>query len=378
MRYTEQRKNALFASRSLDVGEDDYNNVLEILNTEFRTFGEGLVDIIEQKMGATIFSPIEYLVERCKEAQIPLSVIGSPNSLKSWFAGGPRPKKSEVSRRKMFALAFVLKLTKEETASLFHKVYLDRAFNQRNYKELIYYYCLIRGLSFQDAENLIAKVRPFNSADDKTVFTAYLASEASQIEKADELLTYIQTHGHNFSLNNESAKVVFRLQKEKAMQCAQQQSRMTWDDSFFYGKDRNSDSFLYASITERSVAGEKGTVTLPFKDSTFPKEIKNNFPQVKSLSEKVDSYEEIRKVIILLFSYQYWSDTQVHNGESIYNVEDIYDDYTTRLNTLLVKANLSELYYGNPFDWMFLYCTYADRPLDTFRGILSAVLDEED
>ena len=165
MRYTEQRENALYTSWAYDVGEDDYFNVLQILNTEFRTFGEGLIDIMEQKAKIAISSPIEHLIERCQETQIPLSAIGSTNSLKSWFAGGPRPKKSEDSRRKMFAIAFALKLNPDETANLFHKVYLDRAFNQRNYKELIYYYCLNRGASFQNAEDMIADLSlKFNRA----------------------------------------------------------------------------------------------------------------------------------------------------------------------------------------------------------------------
>lgn len=372
MLYTEQREEALFASWAYDVGEDDYSNVLQVLNTEFRTFGEGLVGIMEQKEKAEIPAPIEYLAEKCRENNVPISAIGSSNSLKNWFKGSPRPDKGEVSRHKMFAFAFALKLTPDETADLFHKVYLDRAFNQRNYKELIYYHCLSKGASFQEAENLIAKVQPFGNTGDKTVYTAYLAKEASQIEKADELLAYIQAHGHNFSLNNESAKDVLRQQKKNALACAQRQAQETWDNSTFYGKDKNSDGFLYAAITERSVAGEKGTVTLPFKDSTLPKEIKNNFPQAKSLSDKVDSYEEIRKVIILLFSYHFWSEAKRHR------VTDIYDDYTSQLNDLLIKANLSELYYGNPYDWMFLYCTYADRPLDTFHGILAEILDEKD
>ena len=372
MRYTEQRENALYTSWAYDVGEDDYSNVLQILNTEFRTFGEGLIDIMEQKARTAISSPIEHLIERCQETQIPLSAIGSTNSLKSWFNGGPRPKKGEDSRRKMFAIAFALKLTPDETAKLFHKVYLDRAFNQRNYKELIYYHCLSRDASFQDAEDMIARVQPLSDAGDKTVYTAYLAKEASQIEKADELLAYIQTHGHNFSLNNKSAKDILCQQKKKALDFAQRQAQATWDDATFYGKDRTSDGFLYAAVTERSVAGKKGTELLPFKDATLPKEIKTNFPQAKSLSDKLESYEEIRKVIILLFSYHFWGEAQIRS------MSDIYDDYTSQLNDLLIRANLSELYYGNPYDWMFLYCTYADRPLDTFHGILAEILDEKD
>lgn len=372
MSYTEQRENALFSSWEYDVGDDDYSNVLQVLNTEFRTFGEGLLELMEKKAQKEIPSPIEHLSQKCEENRVPMAAIGSLNSLKNWFRGSPRPDKGEASRHKMFALAFALELTPEETAELFHKVYLDRAFNQRNYKECIYYHCLSKHRSFQEAEDLISGAELSAGADDKTVYTAYLAKETARISKDEELLSYIKAHGHNFSLNCESAKAVLCQMKEKALLCAQQYALQRKGDPLLCGKDKSSDSFLYSIITERTVAGEKGTVTVSFKNTVFPKEIKNNFPQVKSFSEKVGSYEELRKTIILLFSYWFWSEAQR------VGIINIYDDYTAQLNDLLIKSNLAELYYGNPYDWMFLYCTYSDLPLDAFRGILSEVLDEKD
>jgi hypothetical protein len=54
-----------------------------------------------------------------------------------------------------------------------------------------------------------------------------------------------------------------------------------------------------------------------------------------------------------------------------------FDDYTSELNTILTTCGFSPLYYGNPYDWLFLYCTISDMPLDAFREIVSEVLNEE-
>lgn len=371
MQYTSQMESILFSSWD-DTGTEDYQNVLNVLQTDFRSFGEGLLDILSKKAKEKVTNPLEYLKAMCVEADVDISDIGSANSLKSWFSGGPRPKKGDDSRDKMFTLAFALKLTAAETADLFHKVYLDRAFNQRNYKEVIYYYCINHQLSFSHAKHLISKVEFDLTSCDKTVYTAKLIEETSALNDDTALIAYINSHAHNFAINTKSAKVELNNQKEKALRFAQLEADSTWDKSLYYGANRTSDSFLYEIITERSVSGDKGTVTLPFRNADLPKEIKNNFPQVKSLSDKVDSYEELRKAIILLFSYSFWREATSQNAY------DIFDDYIDQLNDLLIRANLPELYYGNPYDWMFLYCTYADNPLDTFRGILSAALDTEE
>ena len=102
-----------------------------------------------------------------------------------------------------------------------------------------------------------------------------------------------------------------------------------------------------------------------------PKEIKNRFPEAGSFSEKAPTYESMRKMIIMLFSYDFWYQVQWENEEFE------LDDYISQLNALLNDCGFSLIYYGNPYDWMFLYCTLSEMPLDTFRDIISEVLNEE-
>lgn len=373
MEYTKLQEDALYASWQFDTDNEDYSNVLTFLNNDFRSFGEGLKEFLAPRPVDGICDPVKHLKALCQQTDVNIADIGSLNTLKDWFNGNKRPKKGEAERRKMFAFAFALKLTPEETKHLFHKIYLDRAFNKRNYKELIYYHCLDKGYTFAYAEKLIERVSFGDaSAKDQTLYTAILSSETEQLLTADDLLAYIQNHPHNYSLNNLSAKEELLHQKELALVWAQQEAEEESELKVYSGRDTSSDSFLYYVITGQSVAGKTGTVTLSFKDSTLPKDIKNNFPQSGSFSDKVDSYEELRKSIVLLFSYWYWRKAQIQKET------DFYDDYIDELNNVLEKAGLSPLYYGNPYDWMFLYCTNADRPLDTFRGLLADVLDQQE
>lgn len=156
MDYTQQREDLIW---NVDSDGDEYQNVLRVLNEDFRTFGESVTALMEKKASHEIERPIEYLRECCEHTGVPLEDIGSAGTLRNWFSGKIRPKKGEDSREKMFALAFALRLSIPETSELFHKAYLDRAFNQRNYRELIYYFCIGRGLSYGAVCRLVVRRR---------------------------------------------------------------------------------------------------------------------------------------------------------------------------------------------------------------------------
>lgn len=373
MRYTDCKENDLFSSIQFDNGEDDYTDVLNYLYQDFRTFGDGLLALAEKKEGKTIDTPPAYIKQKCKEAGIDISLLGSEPTIRKWFSQDIRPKKGEDSRRKLFVLAFTLGLSVDETKYLFQRIYLDRAFNQRDYREFIYYYCLNNHLSLHAADELIGQVSiDAAKKDDETVYTSYLENEVAELHGAAEILEFIHSHAHNFSVDTKSAKRELLTIKQSALHYAQLEADSEWDKTVFNGQDRTSDSFLYSLITQLSVAGKKGTVTIPFKNTVLPAEIKTNFPQVKSFSEKVDSTEELRKSIILLFSYVFWSQAKDSGIADC----DLYDEYHDQLNDLLERAGLPTMYYGNPFDWLFLYCAYNENPLDIFRGVLAWVLDE--
>lgn len=392
MQYTKQREDSFW---SCDPDGDDISLVLNVLKSDFRTFGDALMAIMQKKQGYPIENPISYIQKCCTERNVPLTAVATLGTLRNWFAGKPRPKKSDVSRSKMFALAFALGLSVDETQDLFHKAYLDRAFNQRNYRELVYYFCIQHSLSFATAEAIISQVNLIDSPSyDATMITKQIISDTDKIVKADELIAYIHSHAHNFSIQYQSAKAIAVKLKTKALLYAQEyvkhlramkasSSTRIQEDAkrelkeYFHSVDITSDSFLYATITGQRVNGDRhrtGTTTLPIANTELPKEIKSNFPQVKSLASSLDSFEELRKVIILLFSYIFWHQTQEHNIDP----DDKYDQYTCQLDALLVEANLPPLYYGNPYDWLFMYCTAAQQPLDLFQDILAEVLDASD
>ena len=378
MSYTEQMEEALWQKWSDYDTDAEYASTIEFLNAEdgFRSFGDGLVALMQKKdPSMNTEKAIAHLTACCKKNGIELSEIGSTNTLKSWFKGGPRPKKGEDSRDAMFALAFALEFTPEETAELFHKVYLDRAFNFRNEKELVYYFCFANGKTWADAKRIISAIEHGADGYDATLHTATIQTDVDKFSNESELLAYIKTHRHNMEQNNVTAKKHLDKLLDQAKKYAMEEADLPEHEGQFDGAWRNektvSVNFMYALITDTTPSAKKGTTTV-FKNARLPKEIKNRFPEAGSFSEKEPTYESIRKMIIMLFSYTFWYHVQWEQKN--FDIED----YAEQLNALLNECGFSPLYYGNPYDWMFLYCTLSDAPLDVFRGMVSEVLNEEE
>lgn len=385
MSYTDRMESALFELwDEFDNCDEDYSSLIDELNSKdaFRTFGDGLVSFLQKrKPEITAETAIKCIEKLCEETGVEKSDISSINALKGWFREDKRPKKGEDGRTKMFALAFILQLTPDETAELFHRVYLDRAFDYRNADEIIYYFCLQNGKSWSDAKRLIEEANSMTvQISDHTVYTAKLRSDIDTINDENDLLSYIARHGHNLEKANISAKKNFhqllvsanKIAKDDA---AEMKYRKNGEEvivykDWFAGYDKNSNNFTYDVIINTSVSSKIGTTTL-FNNARLPKEIKNRFPEAGSFSKKEPTYEEMRKMIILLFSYIFWYKQQKENKRFL------LDDYIAEVDFYLSDSGLPPMYYGNPYDWMFLYCALAERPLDTFRGILAEVLSED-
>lgn len=372
--YTDKMEEKIFQWDEFDDYNEDYTSLIDTLNSEdtFRTFGDGLLLFMQMNNpDLTADTAVKILEKLCSEQGVPVKDIASTNRLKSWFKGGSRPKKGEDSRKSMFALAFALELTPDKTAEMFHKVYLDRAFDCRNADEIIYYFCLNNKKSWADAKRLISLSQGTNGDNnDHTVFTSQLKSDIQSLNDESELISYISKHRHNLEKVNVSAKKNRQNLIGNAKTIAKIESESAEYDDVFKGSNKDSLNFLYEMITSLSVTGEKGTKTL-FKNARLPKEIRNRFPEAVALSKKEPTYEELRKLIILLFSYVYWYKTQKSD------ITPMIDDYISEVNVYLTDSGLSPIYYGNPYDWLFLYCSLAERPLDTLRGILAEVLPED-
>ena len=324
------------------------------------------------------------------------------NTLKNWFSG-KRPKKGDQSREHLYKVCFALELSVEEVSDLFRKVYYDRPFNMRNPKEFIYYYCFSNRYNYQYAQELFAQVHLGDESEDieQTKSTCLLTSDAKEMEDDHSVIEYIMQHPHNFNLQSTSAKKILKdllyevrakdgdrekLENMKVdKKCGIVTRECNHHPEFIYkytplkntslkNKSLTSISTMLDIILDVNFVKEQEERKFSiFKNANLPDEISQCFPNKHVFSKENPTFEELRKMIILLFSYKFWFLKEYDEKDA-----DL-DDYIMELDGLLTKADLPKMYYGNPYDWLFIYCslgTEEESSLDKFRSIISEVFTE--
>ena len=356
--------------------------VISFLNdvSTFRSFGDGLIWVITQKKPSLTGCTPKEIAKSILSILSDKEIKFNRNTLDGWLTS-KRPKKGDDSRENLFRLSFALDLTDLETAYLFQKVYLDRSFNPRCKQEFIYYYCLSHHKDYQHAQALLDKVDNSRCAvgTDEFFPTQQLMNDASALKSDEEIVQYILSHANAFEFNNvraikkrdELLKDVRQLVKAEISDCEQYE----YDNILKYKtKSSVSVNTVFQVIIDQMRLERNEKRTSIFKDSLLPGEIKINFPQQNILQKKKPSYDELRKSIILLFSYQFWRKNKLNTETKPKENSEVFDDFEMQLSDLLNDIGFPPLYYGNPYDWLFLYCTTTDKPLDTFRGIIAEAM----
>jgi len=314
----------------------------------------------------------------------------NPNTINNWLSGEREPKYGDDDRQRLFAVAFALGLDVISTERLFHRVFLDRAFNKRNINEFIFLHCINNDKPYTVAMALIDQINSmqFNSSSkERTIDTGLLHDVAKQNTNESDLIRFIVEHPYNFELNNTTAKEHRQrllnslvgtdsnpglAQKEYDKHTVEQDISWKWTEIKFkeYKKRPTLVDFLLYVILGVDFVNAKRDEILAIRDIFQRKEVITRFPDKQTLSCKNPSSYSLRKDIILLYFYFYWVNdflTNLNIGE--------YDSFVDELDTILFECGFSPLYVGNPYDWLFMYCsTCVDdtfTPLDRFRGIFA-------
>lgn len=420
---------------------DNVDQAVEYLKdpTHFRSFGQGLTELLQKKNAPVDFSDntemADYLFSKLKD-------IGSTISratVMSWFTGNHRPKVEAGSRPKIYELCFAMQLTYEETVWFFQHVYYDRAFNCHNIREAVYYYSFLHQLSYQKAQEIIQKIdaAPVTlpvSDDIDTYYTSYVQNTIAAMESADELIDFLIANKADFCHWNKSAlhtlhdlisqligskesddavnelrTTLYAMSRNRNMisgrisidihkyqNCsllvreilydAQSYSTNPSDRDYEYILDFIGNRNLYNNsfILDRLVYTHSGMN----KNPNIPYIVRNNFPSKKTMSDILSeekssvstSYDSIRKMIVLLDFYRFWLNVKLSVGYTELTKSELTETYIDEANACLVKCGYEELFAANPYDWLFLCAAYSEKPIEYFRACMSPDMwtDDED
>lgn len=364
-----------------EIDIDEMSEFIEMISKEWVSFEQRLV----REVGA-----IDEVRDALKRKKIPFTL----NTLKNWFNGGA-PKHGKSAREMFYKIAFAKDFSVEKTKMLFTKVYHDRAFDIKIVDEFVYYYALKNNYEYQRARDIVGEINQRlekrdadgeaeATAAQKAIYTRQLVNAVDNLETDEAVISYVVCNYQMFNTSNVSANETLQLliddikvkpeevediKKENYLKdtaSIMARDLRTMDSELIENKNITSISSMLTIITGSDMVKLNMKQGAVYKNAILPKEVVRNFPKKQIMSKANKSYDELRKIIILLAAYKYWVNKKFACPENRgqYN----FDSFQDEINGYLFQANLPELYVCNGYDYIFLLCEFYD---EKYKGTLN-------
>ncbi|MEI3239588.1 MAG: hypothetical protein V8S32_06065 [Lachnospiraceae bacterium] len=224
------------------------------------------------------------------------------------------------------------------------------------------------------------------------MYTGTIIKELDRFQNPEELLLFLDENREQFGYNNATAKKyineLWRRISENGGLAYQEMCRR-YPDRKVLDKQRsvwNIYRQIFGLLDYDSVDGTKLFSTKG--DRTIQPLLKANslihplarkaFPDRQGLEAIIQgnwqSDEVVRKTIILLSFYRFWTELFLKDSAPEYAARpDDVRRCIASMNRFLVDAGYPELYEGNPYDWIFIFAVQDEYPLEAFRFFMREV-----
>jgi len=386
-----------FEDMTYDIFEkEDYVEELKKAAKLFRTFDKALDSfIVNHGYDGDLLNvdeKVSFITCKLKAAGVPV-----PRNIKKWYT-----EHKKIGRKTAFQLCFAFGLQVDEVNDFLRRICLTRGFDCHDVEEVVYFFALKNGLSYEDTKEVISKVtivKPDRVVKDDIVYTEFIAEEIDDIETAEELILYLNENTDKFGYNNVTAYEIIRsiwndisqengiaLREKKLLYVAfdkdtndeqleedtdkRRKERKRMDDSIWeiylqiLGLSGNYTDKIYKDRSIKSILKDNELLH-PLAEDSFPDRDGLN----KILNGIHVSYERVRKLLILLVFYKFWANKELCSNHYAAGYGDA-DRCISTINDNLVDAGYPILYPGNPYDFIIFFSVNADNPLMTFRDFM--------
>jgi len=341
-------------------------------------FAEG-IQIYAKKAGFdNSKSLLKFLQEDCYLAH-GIKPMSEP-TLRKWISGANSPNQGEQGHRyNVYKLCFALGLDGPNTKIFFLKHYLDRPCNYKDVKEACYYFCLKNGLTFQEAEKMIADIEQngtYNDGDEKS--TVQIGADIDAMNSEEIFLEYMKSRA---TATNYNSSAITKIQELLAA-----------SKKFFRASDKSSADFadVNSSIKKSSIISDvellEAIYGINMEDSSkilnsdLPDKIKDNIltpMQLSNIQNGKATSLTIRKALILLQFYSYYTERDKNYGPvSQEDVDRDFEGFVSQLDSILATCGYLQHYWRNPFDWMIGFAAKTASPVATFQELIESYIDD--
>lgn len=382
------------------LDDDHYEDRLLEVASLFRGFEEALTSFIKEHGYTGDLSDIPAKMQFVR-IKFKAAHIKSPRNL---FV--PNRK---ISRQTAFQICFALGLDADETKDFFRRVQFERGFDCHTINEAVYYFCMRKGLSYDEAQEIISSIpipEKMKKLPDDVLYTGTIIENLNKIDDQEELIQYIKENIDEFRYNNVTAlkyikDLWYDISKEEGLAVQEgividshnrSDNKQEQEDDYVIAKPHASTWTIFSQIMglrnyqESELGGikyDRSLFSVLSDNRLMPLKAEYCFPNRQNIDkllreELVGEDEIIRKMLIFLVFYTYWAKRIIRKKRDSNIVEDNdFERCLDMINARLLGAGYPELYIGNPYDWLFMWALKDyDNPLFAFRYYMGEVFAE--
>lgn len=313
-----------------------------------------------------------FIINLCKKAEVDIS----RQNIINWLEG-VAPSSNMSGRENVYKLCFALKMNANETKKFFLEAYLERPFNYKSLHEAVYLFCLKSDKSYSDALRLIKEIesKTYKKNPNAESNTENIGKAILQQNTEEEFIAYIFENRSGFEVQNKTATDKIKELIDKCIALANEEIACSNNEKNIKSTDALLNTiYSYSARSTEGVDPKSGQgiriYNLSISKSNFPKLIKRNFPQrqqIENILKGKASYEVIRKALVILNFYSFFTEAMLNNIEG---GQELFFEFYDEMDSVLAECGYVGLYWRNPFDWMIGYCACAPNPVDELRNLI--------
>ena len=347
----------------------DFENMLQDIEVAVeldnrKAFIEGLVKRLNYLGYVVEKNDVDGMLKALKECYKKRIGSSVPKTVKGWVRG---TTPGDTKRRNNYELCYALEMSVDETAEFFVKNFMSIPFNYKDSTDAIFFYCLRNKKEYNTVCYFLEKAESFVKSECITEATAEIGRNIAEIDNDEEFIRYLEQHCYN---------------NEQQYQVARKRINVLIDEIKDLLKDNRENRFVnnlvdtvfgfeYQNNIHKNLEVNNSTKKYVM-DSKLPKRFVESIPRSGVLGDiikgKRESYETLRKTLIILYFFSYFYVIENSDENKIRNnALDFYEE----IDELLFEVGFSPVYVRHPFDYLMMFCAMSPDPLGTFQEINS-------
>lgn len=329
-------------------------NVMQL--NEQPIFLEGLAERLTQLGTKCSYNDTDMILADIKDRYKNILGKSCPRTVTEWIRG-TIPGVTNIGNN--YELCYALEMDHNETAEFFQKCFLMCPFSVKSRTDAIFLYCMYHKKPYSTAAKMLEDSKGFASQEKAHTATSQILASIMHTDNDETFMRYLSEHCYNkdqqFMLARSIIKNEIDIITKKIIQNSTEASA----------------DISNSRIIEKLIGFRSQFDNRRFNENKIPKRFTESIPNDVTLGLIINgkgvTYELLRKTLMLLRFYNFYSDAASDDRNTIAgNLMDFYDE----LDNTLINCGFAQIYVYHPFDCLLLYCANSDDPIVTLHSVI--------